>query len=203
MLTHTMAQRTLKGLSLHEHTPITHQQFVDDNLLVVHPSVQEARSFNTILATFSKASSMTINLEKYEIFFFNTPLSTQRNIFRILGFKAAKLPSKYLGAPLTDSTLKHSPWRELLTKLELRLSQWTLHMLNLAGCLVLIKFVLQAMPLYLFSVLTAPKWVLKHIKKLQKNFLWSSTNNRQKWSLVSWKQVCLPKLEGGLGIRDP
>lgn len=171
MLIHAKDQGTLKGLTLHEHTPITHQQFVDDNLLMGHPLVQDARSINNILSTFSKASGMTINLEKSEIFFFHTPLPTQRNIAKILGFKAANLPSKYLGAPLIDFALKHSSWKQLLTKLELCLSQWTLRTLNLVGRLVLIKFVLQAMPLYLFSVLAAPKWVLKSIRMLQRTFL--------------------------------
>ena len=57
---------------------------------------------------------MTINLQKSKIFFFNTPLSTQMNVTHILGFKVAKLPSKYLGAPLTYSALKHSSWKDLL-----------------------------------------------------------------------------------------
>ena len=116
---------------------------------------------------------MTVNQEKYEIFFFNTPIPTQQNIARILGFKIATLPSKYFGAPLIDSALKHSSWRDLLTKLELCLSHWTLHSLNIASHLVLIKSILQAMPLYLFSVLAAPKWVLKAICMLQRTFLWN------------------------------
>ena len=47
---------SLKGIPLHDHTPLTHQKFVDENLLMGHPSVQEARSLNHILTTFSKAS---------------------------------------------------------------------------------------------------------------------------------------------------
>ena len=114
---------------------------------------------------------MNINLEKFEIVFFNTPLTTRRNISRILGFKATNIPSKYLGVPLTDLALKHSSWKGLLTKLDLCLSQWTLRTINLAGHLVLIKSVLQAMSLYLFSVLATPKWVLKAIRSLHRNFL--------------------------------
>ena len=171
MLKNANAMGSLKGLPLHDHTPLTHQQFVDDNLLMGHPSVLEARSLNRILTTFSKASRMIINLQKSEIFFFNTPLATQRNVTHILGFKAAKLPSKYLGTPLTNSALKHSSWKDLLAKLETRLSQWNLRSLNLASRLVLIKSVLQAMPLYLFYVLVAPKWVLKAIHSLHISFL--------------------------------
>jgi len=67
----------------------------------------------------------------------------------------------------------------------------------------LIKSVLQAMPLYLFSILAATKWVLKAIRNLQRSFLWGSTGLNRKWALVNWKEVCQPKSNGGLGLRDP
>ena len=69
--------------------------------------------------------------------------------------------------------------------------------------LTLIKVVLQSMPLYLFSVLAAPKWVLKQIKSLQRNFLWGSSGQNRKWALVNWNTVCTPKDAGGLGLRNP
>lgn len=59
--------------------------------------------------------------------------------------------------------------------------------------MVLVKAILQLMPLYLFSVLATPKWVLKRIKNLQRNFLWGSSGQNRKWALVKWMIVCLPK----------
>jgi hypothetical protein len=58
---------------------------------------------------------------------------------------------------------------------------------------------LQAIPLYLFFVLAAPKHILKAI---QRNFLWQGTNSAKKWALVAWNSLCTPKLKGGLGLRD-
>jgi len=69
--------------------------------------------------------------------------------------------------------------------------------------LVLIKSVLQSMPLYLFSILAAPKWVLKEIKKLQRSFLWGNSGHKREWALVKWEKVCLPKHFGESGLRDP
>ena len=99
---------SLKGISLHNEEPHTHQQFLDDNMLMGYPLIQEDLSFNSIMDMFSLASGTTINVGKSRIFFFNTPALTQRNISHILGFYIASLPSKYLGAPLTDSSIKHS-----------------------------------------------------------------------------------------------
>ncbi len=73
----------------------------------------------------------------------------------------------------------------------------------MADRLILIKSVLQTMPLYLFSIMAAPKWVLKEIRNLQRNFLWGSSGLNRKWALVNWNEVCQPKSGGGLGLRDP
>ena len=163
--------RSIKGLFLHFPPPITHQQFVDENMLFGHPSMQEATLFKTILDCFSLATGTSINKTKSQIFFFNTPLLTQHNIAHILGFSISSLPSKYLGAPLTDSSTKHASWKDLLDILETHLSLWTHHALNLASRRILVKFVLQSMPLYLFSMFATPKWVLKAIRNIQHNFL--------------------------------
>eukprot|EP00253_Pinus_taeda_P021755 PITA_21755 len=193
----------LKGITLHQAPTVSHQQFVDDNMLFGYPSVQEAHALNSLLQLFAKASGTLINSIKSQICFFNTHPTTQRAIARILGFSIASLPTKYLGAPLFAYARKHSSWTSLLEKLEAKLSLWTHRSLNMASRLILIKAVLQSMPLYLFSILAAPKGILKAIKKLQRNFLWGCSGPNRKWALVKWEKACLPKNGGGIGLRDP
>ena len=108
----------------------------------------------------------TINLDKSRIYFFNTPTITQRNISRILDFSISSLPTKNIRAPLTESAIKHSSWREILDKLDQNLTSWTFRLLKIAGHLVLIKVVLQSMPLYIFYLCVALKLVLKYIRKI-------------------------------------
>jgi len=166
LLHSTVSSQDIKGISLHGLQPLSHQQFVDDTMLFGHPLTQEAKALKKIISLFSEAFGTSINASKSQLFFFNTPASTQRNITRNLGFSIAMLPSKYLGAPLLDSALKHASWRTLLDKMDSRLSSWTFRSLNIAGRLILIKSIFQAMPMYLFFVLAAPKWVLKVIRNL-------------------------------------
>jgi len=59
------------------------------------------------------------------------------------------------------------------------------------------------MPLYLYSILAAPTWVIKRIKDLQHIFLWGSMGTNRKWALVKWTTACMPKEQGGIGLRDP
>ena len=113
------------------------------------------------------------------------------------------MPSKYLGTPLGVGVLKKSSWQELLDQMKHRLSSWVLRPLYLPSWLVLVKAVLQAMPIYLFLILSAPKSVLHEIKSLQRNFLWGGREAKVKFSLVSWEGICKPKDRGGLGIRYP
>ena len=106
---------------------------------------------------------MEINKDKYRVYFFNTPKVTSRNILRILEFTEGHLPSKYLGAPLVESSTCQISWKDLLNKIKCNLDQWTFKALNFPSHLILVKSVLQAMPLYLLSIMAAPKSVLKQI----------------------------------------
>jgi len=54
----------LKGLSIHNLPTISHQQFMDDNMLFGYPSIQEASLFKTLLNVFSEASGTSINMSK-------------------------------------------------------------------------------------------------------------------------------------------
>lgn len=142
-------------------------------MLFGHPYIQEACQIKLLLTDFSTASKASINKAKSQILFFHTTVTTEDVIARIHEFPIVVLPSKYLGAPMIASVLRNSSWNILLERLEACLSSWTRKALNMASRLVLIKFVLQYLMLYLFSILSSPKWVLNEIKHLQRSFLWA------------------------------
>lgn len=47
-----------------------------------------------------------------------------------------------------------------------------------------------------------PKSTLDKLDKASRSFMWGSSPERRKQHLVAWKRVCLPKSDGGLGIRE-
>ena len=74
--------------------------------------------------------------------------------------------------------------------------------LSHAGRLELIKYVLHGMVQFWISIFHIPAVVITKITSLCINFLWTEDVLRSKSALVAWKQVCLPKDEGGLAVLD-
>ena len=162
----------LKGIKVaHQGPTVTHQQFVDDTMLMGTPTVKEARTFNKVLSTFTEASGIKIYLTKSKLFFFNTSIHVQRNLSKILKIQRNSLPTKYISIPLSEYAPKATTWEDLLNKMKARLISWTHRALNMASRLVLVKLVLQAMPAYMISALVAPKSVYKSIRNIQRSFL--------------------------------
>jgi hypothetical protein len=134
---------------------------------MVVPTTHEANEFKHVLSYFMAVMGTTINYDKSQIFFFDTPPTVQINISHILGFQWSSLQYKYVGAPLVYNVLRNVSWGDLLNNLEQKLASWNFQSLNLEGHLALLKLVLQTMPLYSFSALATPKSLLKAICNLQ------------------------------------
>ena len=164
-----ISNSTLKGIYIHNlNPPLSHAQLVDDTILMGMPSIREAQTLKYILDNFATASGTFINESKSHIFFFNTPLRIQFNIDREMGFQRSSLPTKYFGIQLSENSLKKAHKNDLLASLEHRLSSWTFWTLNTPAKLILLMSTLQAMPLYIFSDLVAPKSILKKVRNIQK-----------------------------------
>jgi hypothetical protein len=87
--------------------------------------------------------------------------------------------------------------------IEKRLISWRNRYVSLGGRVVLINSVLASILVFFLSFLKIPLKVRMKIVRLQRNFLWGgASRDKNKISWVSWKDVCRPKKEGGLGVRD-
>ena len=65
---------------------------------------------------------------------------------------------------------------------------------------MLIKSVSATIPDYYMQCHALPIKTCSAIDKLNRDFLWGSTQEKRKLHLVNWNVVTLPKLYGGLGI---
>ena len=52
------------------------------------------------------------------------------------------------------------------------------------------------------SIFILPAEVVESITKICRNYLWSGSVEFKRIPHISWHQVCLPKAQGGMGLRD-
>eukprot|EP01018_Ginkgo_biloba_P023075 Gb_32325 [translate_table: standard] len=74
--------------------------------------------------------------------------------------------------------------------------------LSKGGRLILVKSILEAIPVYWLSLTLIPKGVLDKIRKLSFRFLWPGNREKEGIPLVKWQVVAAPKASGGWGIKN-
>ena len=63
------------------------------------------------------------------------------------------------------------------------------------------KSTLSSLLTYYLSLFVIPVAVADRLERIQRKFLWGSSEECFKYPLVAWEKVCLPIFLGGLGIR--
>ncbi|KAF8088677.1 hypothetical protein N665_0532s0040 [Sinapis alba] len=79
---------------------------------------------------------------------------------------------------------------------------WTAKLLSFAGRLQLLKSVIFGTVNFWLSAFILPKGCIKSIESLCSRFLWSGNVEQRGIAKIAWSTVCLPKDEGGLGLRS-
>jgi hypothetical protein len=108
-----------------------------------------------------------------------------------------------LGLPVSDKKLGRRDLLQWVDKIANRLPGWKAPLLNLAGRTTLVRFMLSAIPVYLFIAMNVPKWVICAIDKIRQGFLWKGRKDvKGVHCLVAWDKVTRPLDLGGLGIAN-
>ena len=63
------------------------------------------------------------------------------------------------------------------------------------------KSMMSAIPNHVMQGAALPNHLCDKLDKINRNFLWGSTNEKRKMHLVGWEKIIRPKEEGGLGIQ--
>ncbi|XP_010473926.1 PREDICTED: uncharacterized protein LOC104753360 [Camelina sativa] len=203
LIDRAVVNKQWKPISLSRGGPqLSHICFADDLILFAEASVAQIRVLRSVLEQFCGASGQKVSLEKSKIFFSN---NVSRELGKLIseesGIKSTKDLGKYLGMPVLQKRLNKETFGEVLERVSSRLAGWKSHTLSLAGRLTLTKALLSSIPVHSMSTIMLPKATLASLDKISRTFLWGGTGERRKQNLVSWKKVCMPKGDGGLGIR--
>ena len=90
------------------------------------------------------------------------------------------------------------PWIE---KVADKLPGWKASLMNRAGRITMVRFVLSAIPVYLLIAINVPKWFIKAIDKIRNGFIWKGKEQANGGCcLVASEKVMRPLFLGGLGI---
>lgn len=66
--------------------------------------------------------------------------------------------------------------------------------------LVLIKYVLEATPIFWMALAWIPRNILAQLQQLCSKYLWNGHQDKKIFACVSWNKYALPKKWGGLGL---
>lgn len=180
---------------------ITHLSFADDLMLFCRGDAVSISKLMEKLNDFSAVSGLRINASKSK--FYNAGAgNSAANTLDCPGFSQGSIPFRYLGIPLANYNLQFVHYSAFLNKLLQHVNFWKNAHLSYAGRVVLIKSVIQGLNCFWLSALPSPVKVIDQINRICTHFLWGSNDNGFKKAKVSWKQICLPKNEGGLGIMQ-
>ena len=150
-----------------------------------------------VLIFFEAITGLKVNFGKIEI----VPIGEVGNVdalARILCCKVGRLPMSYLGMPLGAYFKDASIWNPILERVEKKLSGWKRLYLSKGGRLTLLKSTLSSIPTYYLSLFTIPQHIADRLERIQRNFLWGSSNEVFRYSLVAWDKVVWP-MEIGFG----
>lgn len=143
-----------------------------------------------------------MSLEKSKNFFSdNVHRDLANRISEKSGIQSTRELGKYLGMPVLHERINKDTFGEVLEKVASRLLGWKGRFLSLAGRMTLTKAVLSSMPVHTMSTIALPSSTLNGLDKISRSFMWGSDVEKKKQHLVAWDRVCLPKVDGGMGIR--
>ncbi|GLU22472.1 hypothetical protein SLE2022_385450 [Rubroshorea leprosula] len=191
-----------KGVVIDDKTSISHLQFADDTALICEASINSILAIKYALRWFEIMSGLRINFNKSVLIGINVDETWISMAASALNCKAGKTPFIYLGLPVGGNPHRHSFWKPVIEKFRSKLASWKGKLLSIGGRITLLTSVLSALPLFYFSIFKVPKGILKELIRIQKNFLWGTSDESKKIAWVNWERVCLAKNKGGLGIPN-
>ncbi|KAL1222313.1 putative ribonuclease H protein [Cardamine amara subsp. amara] len=180
---------------------VTHLAFADDIMIFFDGKEASLAGISKTLQDFQELSGLGINRNKTMLFHAGLNPQESRSILN-LGFLIGSMPIRYLGLPLLHRRLRRSDYSPLIDKISSRMHHWTVKSLSFAGRLQLITSVVYILVNFWLSAFALPKGCLKEIQSMCTRFLWAGDLEKKAAAKVAWKDLCLPKSEGGMGLRD-
>ncbi|KAG5570617.1 hypothetical protein H5410_060383 [Solanum commersonii] len=156
-----------------------------------------------VLKRYEQTSGQLINKAK-SLFYLHekSPLIFSIRLRKLVGIRQGEFPIKYLGCLVYYGRKKNIFFEDCIRKISGRICSWQNKFLSYGGKMILIRHVLQSIPIYLLSVMCPPKGVVKRLHQVFAKFFWGNSEVERRKHWVAWESLCYPLEEGGLGFRS-
>ncbi|MCI07485.1 LINE-1 reverse transcriptase like, partial [Trifolium medium] len=191
-----------KGYQINDSIQFQMLQFADDTILLGEGTWDNLWTIKTLLRSFELVSGLKINFTKSKLYGLNVDARFLEAGSSFLSCRSDTIPFKFLGIPVGANPRRKETWKPVVDAMFKKLSSWSSRQLSYGGRITLINSVLASLPLYFFSFYKAPHCILKQLVRIQRNFLWGGGVEDKKLCWVKWDQICLPKEQGGLGVKN-
>ena len=198
----------LAGISLGPGCPpIYSLLFADDLLICGKASSTEAHLIRSILQSFYQISGQTPNWSKSSILFSKwVDNQTRQQVQNLFPVPLMTSQCTHLGHPIIFSYKDRSQaYNFILSKFRAKLTGLKANKLNHAGRITYINSVLASIPIYYMQNILFSKGFIEKINSILRRFWWQGVqeeNSSNPFHFRAWADICQPKSEGGLGIRN-
>ncbi|KAK4733776.1 hypothetical protein R3W88_008037 [Solanum pinnatisectum] len=191
------------GFYMNDQGPqINHLSFADDIIIFTSGRRHSLKLIMHTLKTYERISGQLINKAKSHFFLHSNAFKTTYDrIRKYTGFYQKEAPISYLGCPLFLGRPKIVHFSDIINKVANKITGWQPRMLSYEGKVVLIKHVLQSLPIHILSATTPPSTTIKQIQQIIVDFFWGWRNDKKKYHWASWKNLRFPYAEGGIGVK--
>jgi len=147
-------------------------------------------------------SGQSVSKAKSRVFFSpNVDRDTREALCDILEFSSTPNLGKYLGFPIRHRGSSNQDFNFVLERVKQKLAGWKANLLSFAGRTILAQASSSTIPAYIMQCIALPSKLLDNIDRVNRNFLWGSSESVKKMHWVGWQKVTRPNSEGGLGLH--
>lgn len=165
----------------------SHLFYVDDLVLFAKVDLANCLTIREVLDDFCGKSSQTISEAKSRVYFSpNVDGDLRDSLCNTLGFQSTPNLGRYLRIPVTHPGPSSHDFNVVLDQVKQKLAGWKENLLSLAGRAVLVKHVSSTISNYVMQGTHLPKKITNAIDRVNRNFLWESSESARKTHWVSW-----------------
>jgi hypothetical protein len=157
----------LKSIKVSSLISLSHLLFVDEIVLFGEAKDKEWESFKLIMDCFYKVTVMIINVQKSQLLFHRVWDDVEVVILNIFPYPHSSLDNgmKCLNFPLNPNDYVYIDWLWMYQKIEARIMCWCKRWFSRGDRIILVKYVLESIPIYWLSIVHISKGIVDQRQK--------------------------------------